>query len=96
MKAGSSVYENTVATDIEDDDSEPKVVTKSGQRVKCKQVIIASHIPFYDKPGLYFARMHTERSYAIGIKTDMDYPGGIYISADSPTRSIRTKPYNGE
>lgn len=96
VNAGCSVYENTVATDIEDDDTEPKVVTKAGHRVTCKQVIIASHFPFYDKPGLYFARMHTDRSYAIGIKTDMDYPGGIYISADSPARSIRTTPYNGE
>ena len=96
VKAGCTVYENTVAADIEDDDSEPKVVTKSGHRVACKHVIIATHFPFYDKPGLYFARMYADRSYAIGIKTDKDYPGGIYISADSPTRSIRYTPYNGE
>jgi len=96
VKSGCSVYENTVAADIEDDDTEPKVVTKSGHRVTCKHVIIASHFPFYDKPGLYFARMYADRSYAIGIKTDKDYPGGIYISGDSPTRSIRYTPYNGE
>ncbi|MEH6904403.1 FAD-dependent oxidoreductase [Neobacillus drentensis] len=96
VKAGCSVYENTVASDIEDDDTEPKVVTKSGYRVTCKQVIIASHFPFYDKPGLYFARMYTSRSYAIGIKTDKDYPGGMYISADTPPRSIRYTPLDGE
>ncbi|SMQ65516.1 Glycine/D-amino acid oxidase [Bacillus sp. OV166] len=96
VKAGCSVYENTVASDIEDDDTEPKVVTKSGHRVSCKHVIIASHFPFYDKPGLYFARMYASRSYAIGIKTDKDYPGGMYISADNPPRSIRYTPLNGE
>ncbi|NHC39850.1 FAD-dependent oxidoreductase [Bacillus sp. MM2020_1] len=96
VKAGCIVYENTVASDIEDDDTEPKVVTKSGQRVTCKQVIIASHFPFYDKPGLYFARMYASRSYAIGIKTDKDYPGGMYISADTPPRSIRYTPLDGE
>ncbi|MDR7238347.1 FAD-dependent oxidoreductase [Neobacillus drentensis] len=96
VKAGCSVYENTVASDIEDDDTEPKVVTKSGHRVTCKQVIIASHFPFYDKPGLYFARMYASRSYAIGIKTDKDYPGGMYISADTPPRSIRYTPLDGE
>ena len=53
---------------------------------------VASHFPFYDKPGLYFARMYADRSYAIGIKTTMQYPGGMYISADSPTRSIRYTP----
>lgn len=96
VKSGCSVYENTIAADIEDNDAEPKIVTKSGHRVTCKHVIIASHFPFYDKPGLYFARMYADRSYAIGIKTDKDYPGGVYISADSPTRSIRYTPYNGE
>ncbi|WP_413302905.1 FAD-dependent oxidoreductase [Bacillus sp. 1P10SD] len=96
VKAGCMVYENTTAEDIEDDYSEPKVVTKDGQRVSCKHVIVASHFPFYDKPGLYFARMYADRSYAIGLKTDKEYPGGMYISADSPSRSIRYTPYNGE
>jgi glycine/D-amino acid oxidase-like deaminating enzyme/nitrite reductase/ring-hydroxylating ferredoxin subunit len=96
VNAGCMVFENTTATDIEDDDLQPKVVTKSGFKVTCNQVIIASHFPFYDLPGLYFARMYPERSYAIGIKTDKEYPGGMYISADSPTRSIRYTPINGE
>lgn len=96
VNAGCMVFENTTATDIEDDDLQPKVVTKSGFKVTCNQVIIASHFPFYDLPGLYFARMYADRSYAIGIKTDKEYPGGMYISADSPTRSIRYTPINGE
>jgi glycine/D-amino acid oxidase-like deaminating enzyme/nitrite reductase/ring-hydroxylating ferredoxin subunit len=96
VNAGCTVYENTTATDIEDDDSsQPKVVTKNGHRISCRHVIIASHFPFYDKPGLYFARMYADRSYAIGIKTDKPYPGGMYISADSPTRSIRYTPIAG-
>lgn len=96
VKAGCSVYENTMAMDIEEDEFAPKVATKSGNRVTCKQVIIASHFPFFDKPGLYFARMYASRSYAIGIKTDKDYPGGMYISADNPPRSIRYTPIDGE
>ncbi|ULT57834.1 FAD-dependent oxidoreductase [Neobacillus drentensis] len=97
VQAGCSVYENTVADNIEDDFTEPKVITKNGQKVTAKQVIIASHFPFYDKPGLYFARMYADRSYAIGVKTKQEYPGGMYISADSPTRSIRYTPLdNGE
>ncbi|PLS05772.1 FAD-dependent oxidoreductase [Neobacillus cucumis] len=97
LQAGCLVYENTVADDIEDDHQEPKVVTKDGKKVTAKHVIIASHFPFYDKPGLYFARMYADRSYAIGIKTTQEYPGGMYISADSPSRSIRFTPLdNGE
>lgn len=96
VDAGCSVFENTTATDINEDEPQPKVVTKDGYNVTCKHVIIASHFPFYNLPGLYFARMYAERSYAIGIKTDKKYPGGMYISADSPTRSIRYTPVNGE
>ena len=96
VKAGCAVYENSVAAGIEDVEStQPKVKIKGGHKVTCKQVIIASHFPFYDKPGLYFARMYADRSYAIGIKTDKPYPGGMYISADSPSRSIRYTPIDG-
>jgi glycine/D-amino acid oxidase-like deaminating enzyme/nitrite reductase/ring-hydroxylating ferredoxin subunit len=95
VKAGCQVYENTVADDLENEETEPVVVTKDGNKVSCKQVIIASHFPFYDKPGLYFARMYASRSYAIGVKWEKEYPGGMYISADTPPRSIRYTPYKG-
>jgi glycine/D-amino acid oxidase-like deaminating enzyme/nitrite reductase/ring-hydroxylating ferredoxin subunit len=95
VQAGCSVYENTTATGIEDNDSDhPVVVTKDGQKVSCKRVIVASHFPFYDGLGFYFARMYADRSYAIGIKTEKEYPGGMYISADDPSRSIRYTPLN--
>lgn len=97
VKAGCKVYEHTTAWDIEDaEGSQPVVVTKGGNRVSCKHVIMASHFPFYDKPGLYFARMYASRSYAIGIKPAKEYPGGMYISADDPPRSIRYTPIDGE
>ncbi|WP_462409916.1 FAD-dependent oxidoreductase [Neobacillus sp. Marseille-QA0830] len=96
VKAGCSVYEYTTATDIQDDESQPTVITKGGHKITCQHVIMASHWPFYDKPGLFFTRMYADRSYAIGITTDKSYPGGMYISADSPSRSIRTTPFNGE
>ncbi|OIK15871.1 (2Fe-2S)-binding protein [Bacillus sp. MUM 116] len=97
VSAGCKVFENTPAIDLEEEEtSHPKVVTKEGHIVTCKKVIIASHFPFYDKPGLYFARMYASRSYAIGIKMSEEYPGGMYINAESPPRSIRYTPFNGE
>jgi glycine/D-amino acid oxidase-like deaminating enzyme/nitrite reductase/ring-hydroxylating ferredoxin subunit len=97
MKDKVQLFENTTATDIEDEESEnPVVVTRDGKRITCNFVIMASQFPFYDKPGLYFARMYAKRSYVIGIKTDSTYPGGMYISADDPVRSIRFTPFNGE
>lgn len=96
VHAGCAVYEQTTATDIEDDKSEPKVYVKGGYKVTGKHVIMASHFPFYDKIGVFFARMYADRSYALAIKTDQKYPGGMYVSADDPARSIRSTPLNRE
>jgi glycine/D-amino acid oxidase-like deaminating enzyme/nitrite reductase/ring-hydroxylating ferredoxin subunit len=96
-KDSVQLYEHTTATDIENEESDkPVVVTREGKRISCNYVIIASQFPFYDKPGLYFARMYAKRSYVIAVKTDASYPGGMYISADDPVRSIRFTPFNGE
>jgi Rieske Fe-S protein len=43
-----------------------------------------------------FARVHAERSYAILCRIDGDPPPGMYISGDSPTRSVRAVPVAGE
>lgn len=97
QKESVQLFEHTTAVDIEDADSEkPVVVTKNGKRISCSFVIVASHYPFYDGLGFYFTRMYQERSYILGVKTEKSYPGGMYISADDPTRSIRFTPYNGE
>ncbi|MBU8880466.1 FAD-dependent oxidoreductase [Bacillus sp. FJAT-29790] len=95
VEFGGVVYENTTATDIGEGDH-PVVITRDGHRVKCKHVIAASHFPFVDMMAFYFARMHADRSYILGIKAKKDFPGGMYISADEPTRSLRYTPYNGE
>lgn len=92
---GGLLFEGTTATDIEEEDN-PKVMTRDGHRVSCQHVIMASHFPFYDKKGLLFARMYPERSYIIGIKAEKEYPGGMYLSVDSPVRSLRYTPINGE
>ncbi|WP_409273608.1 FAD-dependent oxidoreductase [Neobacillus sp. SCS-31] len=95
IDAGCQVFENTTAKDITLEGG-TVVHTKDGLKISCGHAIIASHWPFFDKRGLYFARMYASRSYAIGVKTDKEYPGGMYISADSPTRSIRYTPHDGE
>lgn len=95
LKHGGLIFEKTPAVDIETG-KQPKVVTKDGHKVSCEHVAIASHFPFFDGAGFYYARMHPERSYAIGVKTDKEFPGGMYLSADSPTRSLRAAAHQGE
>ncbi|WP_110114716.1 FAD-dependent oxidoreductase [Bacillus sp. CGMCC 1.16541] len=94
-KAGGQIFEHTVATDIKKGE-QPIVLTKNGVKVTCKHVVIASHFPFYDGNGFYFSRMYAERSYVIAIKSEKAYPGGMYLSAEQPTRSLRYTEMNGE
>lgn len=95
LDAGGTVYEHTTATDIGEGDN-PVIITRDGHRMKCKYVIAASHYPFVDLMGFYFARMYASRSYVLGVKVEKDFSGGMYYSADMPTRSLRYTPYNGE
>lgn len=88
-EAGGHVYEGTTAIDIEKGEL-PTVRTVDGHAITCRHVAICSHFPFYDGYGFFFARMHAERSYALGVKSNLDYPGGMYISAEDPKRSIRS------
>lgn len=95
QEKGCKIYENTVAVDVEEG-HQPILVTRDGYKITADYVISASHFPFNDTKGLYFSRMYAERSYLIGAKTDKPFPGGMYLSAESPKRSLRYTPMNGE
>jgi Rieske Fe-S protein len=56
--------------------------------------VIAGHFPFPDR-GLFFARVHAERSYCVAAPVTGDPPEGMFISASSPTRSLRFHPVGG-
>lgn len=95
VKKGTDIYEQTTAVDVEYN-KHPSIVTRDGHRVVCRHVIEASHYPFYDGLGFYPTRMYPERAYIIAIKTNKKFPSGMYISAESPTRSVRAANMNGE
>ena len=65
--------------------------TTTGATLTAGQVVVATHFPILDR-GLYFARIHPERSYALGVRVRGATPQGMYISAEQPTRSIRSHP----
>lgn len=88
VKAGGQIYENTTAVDVEKG-AKAKVITRAGYHITCKHVVSCTHFPFYDGLGFYFARMHADRSYVLGVKVANDYPEGMYLSAEEPKRSIR-------
>ncbi|WP_026478567.1 FAD-dependent oxidoreductase [Alkaliphilus transvaalensis] len=90
---GCLIFEKSRVVDIEEND---KYVlrTSEGRKVTAEKVIIASHYPFYNKHGLYFSRIYSERSYAVAINAKEKYPGGMYITAEEPGRSLRSQPLN--
>ncbi len=86
---GCTIYEQTRAVNMEKN-SLYIIKTHNGSRIKAKTVIIASHYPFYNKASLYFGRIYIERSYILAIKVKEKYPGGMYITAEDPGRSLRS------
>lgn len=89
-KLGVQIYENTRVEKLDKDVMDSYILTtNSNKKIKAKKVIIASHYPFFNKPGMYFSRIYAERSYIIAIKAKEAFPGGMYISAEEPTRSFR-------
>ncbi|MFD1360494.1 FAD-dependent oxidoreductase [Lentibacillus salinarum] len=95
VKNGLEIYEQTTAVDIEYT-KHPNILTRDEHRINCNYVIQASHYPFYDGQGFYPTRMYPERSYIIAVKTPEQFPGGMYINAESPTRSVRSANMNGD
>jgi glycine/D-amino acid oxidase-like deaminating enzyme/nitrite reductase/ring-hydroxylating ferredoxin subunit len=85
---GSHVFENTRATQVTQ--GEPSVVETEHGNVRAADVVLATHLPFMDR-GLFFARAHPHRSYAVAAPIDPDKaPDGMFINAGLPTRSVRT------
>ena len=89
---GINIYENSVVTEIEKDD-EGYIVSVNDKKVKAKSVILATHYPIVNFPGLYFLKMYQSMSYVIAVDTKCNLPDGMYINSEIPTYSFRTTPY---
>ncbi len=83
---GSHVFERSRATGV--DEGSPCVVRTEAGAVEADHVVLATHLPFLDRGG-FFAKCHPSRSYALAARVDGGAPTGMYLSADSPTRSVR-------
>lgn len=95
QKNGVKIYENTRALNVEYN-KHPTIITEDDHRIICRYVIQASHYPFYDGTGFYPAKMYADRAYIIACKTKKTMTDGMYINAESPSRSVRPIQINGE
>ncbi|PWB96507.1 FAD-dependent oxidoreductase [Homoserinimonas hongtaonis] len=96
---GGVIIEQTRVQSV--DAGEPvSVVTRRGT-VYATRVILATGIPMLDR-GLYFAKLTAMRSYALAFRVPTEpgtapaIPQGMYLSIDTPSRSVRSAPVAGE
>lgn len=78
-----TIYEHTKVKKVKGNCLE----TNQG-KIYAKHIIFATHYPFHNFPGFYFARQHQERSYVIAISGIPKWKG-IYYSEDKEGLSFR-------
>ncbi|HCT64499.1 MAG TPA: FAD-dependent oxidoreductase, partial [Lachnospiraceae bacterium] len=89
---GSYLFENSRVVDLHEGNP-VTLITENSSKITAGSVIIATHFPFYGGSSFYFARMYAEMDYALGISIKEKFPGGMYVSAESPGRSLRSTPF---
>ncbi|HEX3031324.1 MAG TPA: FAD-dependent oxidoreductase [Bacillota bacterium] len=89
------IFENTRVVDVHE--GVPcTLITEKGHKVQADNVVVATHFPFYGSNQFYFARLEPSRSYVLGITTRAEFPGGMYLSAETPTHSLRSTPFQAK
>lgn len=86
---GAQIFEMSRAMDVE-----VGVVATDRAKIRAGHVIQATQLPIHD-PGGFFAKASPIRSYALAIQTDSPVDG-MYLSVDTPSRSIRSHSENGQ
>lgn len=77
------VFENTPVVEV----VENQVRTDCGT-VTAQNIVFTAHYPFLNLPGLYFMRMHQERSYVIALEGAAKL-NGMYFGIDPDGLSFR-------
>lgn len=82
------IHEHTRVTGVQESGHGIGLTTDRGE-LRAGRVVIATHFPFADRGG-FFTRLEPMRSYCIACEINGDVPEGMYISAGSETRSLRS------
>ncbi len=78
-----TIYENTRVKEVKDN-----TLFCDYARVEAEKIVFACHYPFVNFPGLYFTRMHQERSYVLAL-TNVPKFSGMYIRDEKGGYSFR-------
>ncbi|BEL06847.1 FAD-dependent oxidoreductase [Actinoplanes sichuanensis] len=92
VRRGGMIFERTRATGL-DDGNPCTVTTENGHTITAEQVVVATHYPVFDR-ALLFARLEPRRELVVAAPIPAgDDLGGVYLTPDDDTRSVRTAPY---
>jgi glycine/D-amino acid oxidase-like deaminating enzyme/nitrite reductase/ring-hydroxylating ferredoxin subunit len=93
VETGAEIFEHTRARQVHEG-APCRVVTERGTLI-ADDVVVATLMPFLDRGG-FFTRAHARRSYIVTARIAEPPPDGMFISAGSPTRSLRAHRFGGE
>ncbi|GAA2131989.1 FAD-dependent oxidoreductase [Glycomyces algeriensis] len=93
---GGRIFEQSRVTGLDDSKSRDGghvLALAGGGEVRCEQVVIATQFPVIDRVKL-FARLTPRRELVVaGAIPEAADPGGMYLTTEHATRSVRTAPY---
>ena len=95
---GGNIFENSKVENIKQEDNIYKI-SVNNQVVKAKKVVLSTHYPIKNFPGMYFLKMYQDKSYAIAVDTKQeqkDMINGMYIQSCDPVISFRTAKYDNK
>ena len=87
-KNGVNIFENSKVVDIKHIKDKYEVYVNE-YKITTKYLVMASHYPIKNFPGMYFIKMYQDSSYAVGVELENDVFDGMYISCDEPVTSFR-------
>ena len=97
-KMGGNIYENSKVENIKQEDNKYRI-SVNNCTVTAKNVVICTHYPIKNFPGMYFTKMYQDKSYAIAVDTKLDEKNmidGMYIQSCNPVISFRTAKYGNK
>ncbi len=86
--SGVQIYTNSKVVEVEEKGSNYKIETEENE-IDAKYVVMATHYPIKNFPGLHFLKMYQDRSYVIAVNPQNKIADGMYISAETPVASFR-------
>ncbi|GGU38820.1 FAD-dependent oxidoreductase [Streptomyces lavendofoliae] len=88
---GGRIFERTRVTGLREG-TPCELTTSAGHTIRAREVVVATHYPVFDR-ALLFTRLEPKRELVVAgpLPAGQD-PGGMFLTWDDNTRSVRTAP----